>query len=272
MKQTQQKKTFIDQMGYKVDIPWPPQRIVSLVPSQTELLFSLDLDKEVVGITKFCIHPDSWYRTKQRVGGTKNVNIAQVEALKPDLIIGNKEENKEEQIKELMQRYPVWMSDIHNLDDAIGMISNVGNIVDKSDKANELVNRILSNFKKLINHEPASGKVAYFIWKNPYMSVSKQTFINYILEEVCKLENVFAGARSDYPEVTAAEIKNAAPELILLSSEPYPFAEKHIKEFGEICPAAKVLLVDGEYFSWYGSRLKDTPAYLSGILKQINNG
>lgn len=263
-------KTFRDQMGFEVTVNWPPQRIVSLVPSQTELLATLGLNDEVAGITKFCIHPDNWFRTKQRVGGTKNIDMDKIESLKPDLIIGNKEENKEEQIKELMQRYPVWMSDIHNLEDAIDMIKSVGNVVDKSTQANELVNRIRSNFKKLNAQKTAARKVAYFIWKNPYMSVNRNTFINHMLE-VCNLENVFKNARNDYPSVSVEEIRNAAPEIIMLSSEPYPFKEKHVEEFKEIYPGAEVILTDGEYFSWYGSRLADAPAYLEDLLEQIHH-
>ena len=271
MTEEPEKKIVHDQMGYRVLLNGLPKRIISLVPSQTELLAALGLNEEVVGITKFCIHPDEWFRTKQRVGGTKKLDMAKIESLAPDFIIGNKEENKEEQIKELMQRYSVWMSDIHTLDDAINMIESVGKLVNKSTQAQELVNRIRSNFKKLKSPETTPEKVAYFIWKNPYMSVNKHTFINHILK-MCNLDNVFKEAGDDYPIVTAEEIKEVAPGIIMLSSEPYPFAEKHINEFKEMCPRAKVIPVNGEYFSWYGSRLADTPGYLNGFLKQIYNG
>lgn len=260
---------FTDQMGYKVALQWPPKRIISLVPSQTELLAYFGMEEEVVGITKFCIHPDKWFRTKERVGGTKKLDMAKIEALKPDLIIANKEENKEEQIKELMQRYPVWVSDIHNLNDAFAMITNVGKLVNKSEKADELVKLIQTNFKNLHTHESAPKKVAYFIWKDPYMSVGKHTFINSMLK-VCNLENVFGDLPNDYPSVSAEEIGKAHPQFIFLSSEPFPFAEKHKAEFKEICPDAKIVLVDGEYFSWYGSRLADAPAYFTTLLKEIN--
>src|SRR5581483_232673 len=215
-------KTFKDQMGYEVSVPWPPKRIVSLVPSQTELFAALGLSEEVVGITKFCIHPDEWFRNKIRVGGTKDVDFDKMVQLNPDLIIGNKEENKEEQIKELMQRYPVWMSDIHTLDDAFEMIINVGNIVNKSAEAGALVNRIRANFKLLNTHKFTQGKVAYFIWRDPYMSVGRHSFINHMLS-ILKLKNVFSGSGGEYPIVTIEEIKQASPEIIFLSSEPFPF-------------------------------------------------
>jgi|SRR6185312_2609062 len=265
-----EKKIFKDQMGYDVTVSWPPKRIVSLVPSQTELLAYLGLDEEVVGITKFCIHPEEWFTNKRRIGGTKNIDFNKIEELKPDLIIGNKEENKEEQIKELMQRYPVWMSDIHNLDDAFDMILNVGKLVNKYDKTAALVKDIRSNFKSLHNHEIPSTKTAYFIWREPYMSVGRSAFINSMMEKL-SLNNIFTGMPGEYPSVSAEQIKLANPELILLSSEPYPFAEKHIAEFKAICPNAKVMLVDGEYFSWYGSRLLNAPMYFNTFLNEVSN-
>src|ERR1700741_3198050 len=108
---------FIDQTGRKISIPQIPQRIISLVPSQTELLFDLGLDKEVVGITKFCVHPPEWFQTKTRVGGTKQLKIDLIKQLQPDLIIANKEENVKEQIEELEKHFPVWISDVNNLED-----------------------------------------------------------------------------------------------------------------------------------------------------------
>jgi ABC-type Fe3+-hydroxamate transport system substrate-binding protein len=263
-------KTFTDQMGHTVSLKWPPKRIISLVPSQTELLASLGMDEEVVGITKFCIHPESWFRTKKRVGGTKDADINKIAELQPDLIIGNKEENKEEQIKELMLRYPVWMSDIHNLDDALEMIKSVGKLVNKNERADELAGTISNNFRKLITSEFASRKVAYFIWKNPYMTVGKHSFINSMLK-VCNFKNIFDNVEGEYPEITREQLAQANPEVIFLSSEPFPFKEKHVDEFSQICPNAKVMLVDGEYFSWYGSRLLDAPAYLNSVINQLGN-
>ncbi len=269
-KSDKEVKMFTDQMGHTISVNWPPTRIISLVPSQTELLATLGLNEEVLGITKFCIHPESWFRTKKRVGGTKDADINKITELQPDLIIGNKEENKEEQIKELMLRYPVWMSDIHNLDDALDMIKSVGKLVNKKDAADELAGSISNNFRKLFTGEFASRKVAYFIWKNPYMTVGKQSFINSMLK-VCNFENVFDNAGGEYPEITTEQLAQANPEVIFLSSEPFPFKEKHVDEFRQICPNAKVMLVDGEYFSWYGSRLADAPAYLNKVIKQLDN-
>ena len=101
---------FIDQLQSEIRLDRVPRRIVSLVPSQTELLYDLGLEDEVVGITKFCIHPNKWFSSKDRIGGTKSINIDQVKSLAPDLIIGNKEENTIEDIERLREIAPVWMS------------------------------------------------------------------------------------------------------------------------------------------------------------------
>jgi ABC-type Fe3+-hydroxamate transport system substrate-binding protein len=117
---------YIDQMGRKVELPDVPKRIISIVPSQTELLVDLGLAEELIGITKFCIHPKEIFRTKTRIGGTKMLNIEKIKKLKPDLIIGNKEENQQEQVEELMKHFPVWMSDISNLEESLDMIVKIG--------------------------------------------------------------------------------------------------------------------------------------------------
>lgn len=261
-------KTFTDQMGRVVEINHPPGRIISLVPSQTELLWWLGLKEEVAGITKFCIHPDEWFRSKTRIGGTKKFDFDKIAALKPDLIIGNKEENEELQIRQIMHQYPVWMSDIHTLDDAFDMMKRLGELVDKSDKATELVSKVKEKFTELRAIKFPERKAAYFIWRAPYMVAGNDTFINNMLA-LCNLKNVFAEHEGRYPEVNTEELKARAPDVILLSSEPYPFSAKHIDEFRQMCPGAKIVLADGEYFSWYGSRLLGAPEYFTELLTEI---
>lgn len=252
--------TVVDQMGRRITLVRRPRRIISLVPSQTELLAHLGLDEEVVGITKFCIHPEHWFRNKPRVGGTKQYDFEKIAALQPDLIIGNKEENDKAQIEQLMQLYPVWMSDIYGLDDALSMISGIGHITQRATQAEELRLEILNGFSTLLDNHPKPRRTAYFIWRNPWMVAGQRTFIHEMLK-YCSLKNVFAHSDSRYPEVTAEMLRAANPELLLLSSEPYPFKEKHIAELQAVCPHAEIKLVDGEMFSWYGSRLRLAPAY-----------
>lgn len=255
--------TFTDQLGRTLTLPQRPQRIVSLVPSQTELLAHLGLDAEVVGITKFCIHPEAWFRTKRRVGGTKVFDVAAIEALQPDLIIGNKEENAQGPMEALMQRWPVWMSDMFNLGDALQMIRQVGALTGTQATADQLALDIDHAFLNLRTPAPPR-RVAYFIWRQPWMVAGGNTFINDMLLR-CGLVNVFAGEASRYPEVSAAQVAAAQPEVVLLSSEPYPFKENHLAELRQLCPAAEIRLVDGELFSWYGPRLLQAPAYFDSL-------
>lgn len=264
MTNSQINRSFTDQMGNEIRLEKIPRRIISIVPSQTELLYDLGLSEEVVGITKFCIHPEEWFSSKARVGGTKKLNLKKINELNPDLIIGNKEENEEGQIKELMKQYPVWMSDIKNLKEACSMIENIGEIVGKSQKSKELAEKIKEKFKNLkFKAESQKKTVMYFIWRHPYMIAGKNTFIGHILGLCGWIPSPEAtpGDVSRYFEITVDQIKQIKPDLIFLSSEPYPFKEKHIAEFQAICPDAKILLVDGEMFSWYGSRLLKAPAY-----------
>lgn len=263
------KKVFTDQLNRDFEIPFPPQRIISLVPSQTELLFDLGLRDEVVGITKFCIHPDEWFRTKTRVGGTKKLNFETIEKLNPDLIIGNKEENDEQQIKNLMEKYPVWMSDVKNIDEALDMIFKVGELVGKSEKAAEFVDLIFYNFS-LLPQAAHQFNAAYLIWYDPFMAAGHDTFINDMMQRI-GLKNIFADRDSRYPETTVEDFLRAKPELILLSSEPFPFKEKHIAEFKSMLPDSNVMLVDGEMFSWYGSRLLKSAEYLKSVVEELNN-
>lgn len=253
-------------MGRQITLPALPQRVVSLVPSQTELLFYLGMAGRLVGVTKFCIYPQPLVKHKTIIGGTKNFRFDVIEALQPDLIIGNKEENYKEGIEALQQKYPVWMSDIYTLEDALQMMEQVGQLTGTAARAAELVQEISTGFENL---QPAqrSIRTAYFIWRKPYMAVGSHNIINHILQR-CGFRNVFSDL-ARYPEITPERLQQATPQLILLSSEPYPFKEKHIAEFQALCPQALVKVVDGEMFSWYGSRLLYAPAYLQQVIAEV---
>ncbi|HTD98152.1 MAG TPA: helical backbone metal receptor [Mucilaginibacter sp.] len=253
---------YYDQMNRIVELPSAPKRIISLVPSQTELLFDLGLNEEISGVTKFCIHPADLVKQKVKVGGTKILNIKLIKEINPDLIIGNKEENERGQIEELMQLFPVWMSDIADLPGALDMIQRVGELVGRSPEAEKLTAGIATGFAQL-NRQQNKLRVAYLIWRKPYIVAGRGTFIDAMLQK-CGLTNAFEGER--YPEVTDEILADARPDLVFLSSEPYPFKEKHIIEFKALLPDTVVKLVDGEMFSWYGSRLLHAPAYFSTLI------
>lgn len=268
----QEIKTYKDQLGREVVIPFPPHRIISVVPSQTELLYDLGLDEEVVGITKFCVHPEEWFRKKQRIGGTKQLHLEEILALKPDLVIANKEENTAADIHYLMEQVPVWVSDIQTLDDALAMIAKVGEITGRHEQALQITNDISVRFSDLQKNTQQVEKLrtAYFIWRDPWMVAGGDTFIHHLMMDYCGLENVF-GASLRYPEVDTEKILSSDCQVILLSSEPYPFKEKHIAELAAIAPGARIMLVDGELFSWYGSRLRKAVGYLQELWKLLYN-
>ncbi len=260
----EQMQSFTDQTGHKIELlKKAPKRIISIVPSQSELLWDLGLRDELVGITKFCIHPNEMFTSIERVGGTKELNIEKIRKLQPDLIIGNKEENERSQIEILRKEFNVWMSDIYNLNDSLEMIRCLGSIVDRDTQASEIVNEIEVNFKKLDTVSLKGRTAAYFIWYDPLMAAASNTFIDSMLGKI-GFANVF-GNLSRYPEINSEQLQKAQPDYILLSSEPFPFKEKHVAELKKICPNAKILLVDGELFSWYGSRLRQAPAYFNGL-------
>lgn len=256
---------FYDQINRAVELASIPKKIISIVPSQTELLFDLGLNEEVTGITKFCIHPADTVKQKVKVGGTKQLNISLIKELNPDLIIGNKEENEQTQIEELMELFPVWMSDISDLDGALDMIGKVGALVGKSEKAGQLNNQIKQQFS-YITSQQINLRVAYLIWRKPYMVAGRGTFIDAMLQN-CGLANAFTAER--YPEVSNEQLLAAKPDVLLLSSEPYPFVDKHIREFESFLPEAKIKLVDGEMFSWYGSRLLRAPKYFKELVNSL---
>lgn len=254
-----------DQTGRKTELVKIPQRIISLVPSQTELLADLGLTEEVVGITKFCVHPDTWFRTKTRVGGTKQIKMDIIHQLRPDLIIANKEENVKEQVEEMARHYPVWTSDVNTLEDAYDMIGQIGNMTGKADRAKEIIYQIRQNFSQL-KTQHLTPKTAYLIWRDPYMAAGGDTFIHSMLE-TAGFENIFAH-KTRYPEITIKELQTANCQLLLLSSEPFPFKQKHIEELQPLLPGTKIVLADGEMFSWYGSRLIHAPAYFTKLKSQ----
>src|SRR3954447_10331069 len=256
-----------DQLGRTIILKqFPPKRIVSLVPSKTELLYALGLDEEIIGITKFCVHPEHWFKNKERVGGTKNVNIDKVQSLKPDLIFANKEENVKEQIEQLETIAPVWISDITTFEDALQMIKCIGEITNTTSKAETLITQINVNFSQL---KTVNCKLptAYLIWRNPNMTIGGDTFINQMLNK-CGLKNVVENLNR-YPETTIEQLVSINPQFILLSSEPYPFKQKHVEELKPFFSNTKIILVDGEMFSWYGSRMIYAANYFAELLQAI---
>lgn len=252
---------YKDQLGREIICTNTPLRIISLVPSQTELLVHLGLSDAIVGVTKFCVHPDTIQKEKNVVGGTKSIHLDKIRDAEPDIILCNKEENTKEIVEALEREYPVHISDIATIEEALELIAQYGAIFQKRNKAQELIATIrkeLYSFREFIKDTPRK-KVAYFIWRKPWMAAGKDTFIHHLLE-INGYENVF-GNQQRYPEISEKELAALDVDMILLSSEPFPFSAKHVDEMKIYLPNTKVILVDGEYFSWYGSRLEGAFTY-----------
>ena len=237
-------------------------KIISLVPSITEALFDFGLnDKEIIGRTKFCIHPENAVQKIEIIGGTKNLNIGKIKSLNSDLIIANKEENVKEQIEELQKDFKVLVTNISNLEDNYYLLKTLGNLLGKQETAQKFNLKIYEILAKFSDLE--KKKCAYLIWKNPYMTVGFDTFIHDILDKI-GFQNIFKNQKR-YPEVSVVDLK--AADYIFLSSEPFPFQQKHIDELQKELPDAKIFLVDGEAFSWYGTRLAKCESYFQNLVE-----
>jgi ABC-type Fe3+-hydroxamate transport system substrate-binding protein len=261
------RREVTDQMGRKVLVPREPQRIISLVPSQTELLVDLGLEDRLVGVTKFCVHPREVRLQKTIVGGTKNLNLNVIRSLNPDLVIGNKEENVQAQIEELFGHFPVWMSDVNDIADAEDMIAKLGEITGTSVQARNVLSEVRQSLALCRNC--GNGKPAiYFIWNDPMMVVGANTFIDAMVKHA-GWRNMM-GHVTRYPELTDrlyAELPEK-PDILFLSTEPFPFSEKHRLEIEERF-GCRAVLVDGEMFSWYGSRLALAGTYLRSLADAV---
>lgn len=243
-----------------------PASIVSLVPSLTELLFDLGLEKYITGRTRFCIHPAQKVKNVPIVGGTKNPRLDKILELEPDLVIANREENRKEDVDELSRSVDMMVTDINSIEDALITIHDIGRRCGVGDRADAMIQKIRAELYA-VPDEPKQV-AAYFIWRDPWMTVGYDTYIHSVLSH-WKLENAF-GNQKRYPKTSLKELEKIAPDLILLSSEPYPFKEKHREEVAHACPHSRVLMVDGEWFSWYGSRMMTSFHELNLFRKAIS--
>ena len=252
-----------DQMNNTILLSNKPKRIVSLVPSITELLVDLGLENNLIGITKFCVEP-SYLKSKiQIIGGTKNINLDKIRKLEPDFIIANKEENVESDILELKKFTNVWVSDIKTIDDNLNLINQLGLIFDKTNESINIINKTKSIFKT--GPFLKNKKVLYLIWKNPFMSIGKDTFIHDVLTKL-GFENSIQDYR--YPIVDLVNFQNI--DFVFLSTEPYPFSEKDFFEIQNQLPKSKIKIVDGTYFSWYGSRMSKSSEYFDELISNLD--
>lgn len=261
-----------DQLGREIVLKKPPKRIISLVPSQTELLCELALENELVGITNFCVHPFHLKATKYIVGGTKKVDFEKIKALNPDFILCNKEENTYDFLRELEQIAPTYFSDIITIQDSLDFIKDLGYLLNRRTESANLIERIefkLSDFKTFIAEKP-TRKVAYFIWAKPWMVAGNDTYINEILA-LNKFENIYA-SMSRYPKVEINKIRHDGdPDIVFLSSEPFKFSDDHAFEIATYTNRSITVFADGELFSWFGSRLLIAFDYFKELHKKLES-
>ncbi|MDQ1095384.1 MULTISPECIES: ABC transporter substrate-binding protein [Chryseobacterium] len=238
--------------------------VISLVPSITEALFDLGLtEHHITGRTKFCIHPEDRIKNIPVIGGTKNLNLEKIRNLRPDLIIANKEENTKEQVETLMKEFKVVVTHVETVEDNYYLLKTLGTLFDCEEKAQQFNLKIYEVLESAKIHTPL--KAAYLIWKNPYMTIGSDTFIHHILKEI-GFENSFRD-RTRYPEITVKDL--ADTDIIMLSSEPFPFREQHIEELKAVYPEKKIMIVDGEAFSWYGTHIAKCAPYFKELIDEV---
>ena len=258
------ERTVQDALGRSVTYTYPPKRIISLCPGITDTLFALDLQDEIVGRTRFCIHPSPAVLDVKAVAGTKDIKMDAILQLKPDLIIAEKEENTKEIVEALEQHLPVYVAEVQCVQEAYIMIEDIGDVTNRRLEAESLNTAIQEGFKSL--QGLTSGSAVYVIWKKPYMAAGRTTYIDSLLETL-GFKNPITEFPGRYPELTTHDFQSANPDLVLLASEPYPFKEKHIPEFQEMLPNATILPIDGEMF-WYGPRMIEAAAYFKKRLSE----
>lgn len=245
-------------------------RIVSLCPSLTELVFDLGLGEDLVGITKFCCHPADRVGAVEQVGGTKDPKLARIRELAPDIVLLNNEENRREDAEELAASGLVCHTSMPRTPaETAEMVRSIGAALERPAEADAIALEIEQRSARV--RAAAAGRspvrFAYLIWRNPWMSVNTDTFVHALLSQAGGV-NVFGGRDERYPEIAVEDLVTTRPDRVLLSSEPFPFAEQHIRELCELTglPPDRFQLVDGEYLSWHGSRTPDGVDYAETVL------
>lgn len=261
------RKTVRDDLQREVTFESPPRRVVCLCPSLTETLFALGVGESVAGRTKYCIHPAGRVQNVVTAGGTKDVDIEQVRSLRPDLIIAEKEENPEKAVATLAKTFPVFVFDVTDFDSALRAIAKLGELTGCTARAKVLARDIRDAFADL--QPRTTHRVAYLIWRKPFMAAGRDTYIHALLQK-CGLENVCAPLAGRYPPVTLESLRELGPELVLLPSEPFPFDDSHLAQLAPQIPAARVIRVNGEMFSWYGSRTLAAAEYLRQLISELD--
>ncbi len=233
-------------------------KILSLVPSLTELMFDLGLENSLVGRTAFCVHPKNRIKSIPSIGGTKQVNWEKVEAAAPTHALVNIDETPKELAEALSGKgiIPIVTHPIAPQDN-LELFRFFGRLFDREDQAEKLCQSFDSAWEELktIQADLPDRKVLYLIWKDPFMTVSQDTYISQMLNLI-NWHSLGHDENRRYPEVPSTSDSIEKADLILFATEPFPFKDENLKEFSQEHPEikAELKIVDGEVFSWYGSR------------------
>jgi ABC-type Fe3+-hydroxamate transport system substrate-binding protein len=258
-----------DALGRTLRFEKSPETVVSLIPSITETLFACGLDREIVGVTDYCIYPEAELKGKKRVGGPKSIDVRKITKLRPGLVVANYEENDKAQVEKLIEKgLNVMVTYPRTVDDALTLMLELGWLLGKIVRASDLVEEIRQAVTSMQAPENRK-KVLCPVWKDPYMSFGGETFCSNLID-VCGGDNIFAGRRDPYFEFSLDEAQALQPDAILLPSEPYAFGEADAALFRKAFPGAAekggVHLVAGELVTWFGVRMKKALEVLPGLL------
>ena len=268
-----QTRSFRDVLGREVTVPDPPRRVVSLVPSVTEICFALGAGDRVVGITRFCTEPPAGVAGKVRVGGEKNPNLDLIRRLQPDLVIGNVEENRKADVEALAgSGIPVYVIFPRTVGEGAGLLRDLGGLLGEPEAGDALAARVEAALEEVAGLRAGRRPVRVFcpIWKNPWMACNRDTYVHDVLV-ACGGENITAEKPERYPRVTLEEVAAAAPEVILLPDEPFRFGPKHTPLFRAFpampaVRAGRVYCIDGKWISWYGPRMAGALPALTRVI------
>ncbi len=260
---------FTDDLKREVTLASHPERIVSLCPSITETLVKLGLSSKLAGRTDYCYRPEEEVEHIPRLGGPKDIRIEELKEIAPQLIIAVREENSQEQINTLQERFPVFVFDVTTYSQALDMINKLGELTGKEDNAVEMAHEIDQAFAQ-IPQLTTPLSFLYLIWKDPLMAAGKRTYINSILA-AHGFVNCLDSFIQRYVTLNIEVFKKLSFDLALLPCEPYEFTEEDRKDVLAFFPHSDVRLVDGEAFSWYGYRMLSAASYLKELILSLNN-
>lgn len=251
--------SITDDLGFRIELEHPPQRIISMVPSWTETVFALGLGEAVVGVTRFCVEPVEGVASITKIGGTKNPDLRLIQNLSPDFVIANAEENRREDVEKIRERgVPVFTTYPRTIAGAAESILKLGKALGKEAEAGVMAREIVRSVSTIETSVGVWAKLPFRvfcpIWKNPWMAFNADTYAHDVLR-MLGFNNIYASAGERYPMTTLEEAIERKPDIVLLPDEPYEFKERDVEELKQVLPPAlarRVLIISGRDLHWYG--------------------